>query len=120
MGTSKKVYVVRDLQTVLKAAGADLPVQTITLSNSSHAWHMEPLEVTSWQGGLLVYPWTQDAAAGALIHDAEYQLTVVRQKEIDQLQALADKYGYEITPSIREPNPRIQWENNTQLIVINK
>lgn len=93
-----KIYTVDDLQAVLKRAEPKQPVQTMSPSAEKHTWRMEPLELRVWQGGLLFFPWTQDSAAEALVHEAEYQINVVRRKELTQLHALAAKYGYSVMP----------------------
>jgi hypothetical protein len=91
-------------------------VQTISRkADNPSSWKFEDVEIMPWDSGLVIFPWTQDAAARAVVHDEKIRLEVVRQNELRQLQALAQKYGMAVVP---RTNPRIVWpETDTQVMV---
>ncbi len=94
---------VAELKAYLAEVHGDERVRTMSRpAENPCTWKFEDVEAVHWQGGLLLFPWTQDAAAAALIHDAEYELTVRRQQELSQLRHLAGKYGYTLLPAAGE------------------
>jgi hypothetical protein len=99
-----------DLRRQLDGLPDSTQIHLAVCKPGKNQWGLIVPEFKEWKLGVILYPWQFDNGVNALIHDLEYELVEKRKAEIQQMQLLAERYGFVVVAPAEQPTQLLPYE----------